>query len=97
MINIEKIEEKIAKIAEAGLELPCFAYISIRSMQSMFSVYYPSRRDTGFSYCTIYTSFGRLTVFAMMSLSDDDVILCSNYNIILDILSKLDFERSTLY
>jgi hypothetical protein len=97
MISIEKIEEKIVKIAEAGLELPCFAYISTRSMQSMFSVYYPSRREAGFSYCTIYTQFGRMTVFAMTSLSDDDVVLSSNYNIILDILHKLDFERLTLY
>ncbi len=97
MISIEKIEEKIAKIAEAGLELPCFAYISIRSMQSMFTIYYPSRKESGFNYCTMYTQFGKMTVFAMTSLSDDDVVLSSNYNIILDILYKLDLERSTLY
>jgi hypothetical protein len=96
MISIEKIEEKTAKMAEAGLELPCFAYISANSMKHLFSIYYPLRKDVGFSFCNIYTSFGKLTVFAMMSLSDDDVILCSNYNIILDVLSKLD-QRPTLY
>lgn len=98
MINIEKIEEKIAKIAEAGLDLPCFAYISINSMKHMFSVYYPTRIEmNGFTYCSIYTQFGQISVFAMGNLSDDDVILCSNHNVILDMLHKLDYQRGTSY
>ena len=98
MISIEKIEEKIAKIAEAGLELPCFAYISTESMKSMFSVYYLSRTEkNGFTYCSIYTSFGQIAVFAMKSLSNDDIVLCSHDNIILDIFYRLDCERPLLH
>ena len=90
MTSIDLLNEKMAKIAEAGLELPCFAYVSTKSMTSIFGVYYPVRTEmSGFTYCSVYTHFGKIAIFAMDTLDDDDILLCSKSNLILDMFHKL--------
>lgn len=98
MITIEDIEIKSLRLIEMGHEVPHYAFISVNAIKNIFSMAGLAKKENyGYSSFSVWTSFGRVHVIGFSSIKDDDVILSTRGNIIIDFLDKVGINEDIVY
>ena len=98
MITIQDIETRSMNLIEMGHSVPHYAFISSNSIKGIFLMAGLARKtNSGYSSFSVWTSFGRVHVIGFSSIDDDEVILSTHGNIIIDFLDKVGINENIVY